>query len=477
MNTKEYVVNARNGDEHAIRQLMDSVSKKGKYIALEYVHDDAKAEDILQETFIKAFSSLDQLKDPDKFEPWFFTILNRLAINATNQKMIDKNSTNFSAYDSEDMNYEDSLTKDYVEFQPEENFDYSELKQGIQNIMEELPEAQRMAVYAYFFEGLNMREIADLYDVGESTIRARINAAKTKMHDMIKSLEAKGMPLFGAAPASVFQWYANGEVSQITVNKLSGPAIVQTIFKGAEVATKKGAAVAAKTTAGGIGKAITTKTIVIALATVATIGTTGTIIYQKSNQSSQPEQVVTTIEPTEEFNWKEAYKEALNDIEKEGYVYYILLDIDEDGVPEIYCEKENNEGSLLVTVINDEIHTTSLGEQMAERNVSYMPTEHMIVVRDRTTFNVDMYHVDAGSMALVHTSRNHIDQSANADPLQFDWDNTAMDYQAWQDQTKKLIYDEVPLSVTAAQSSFAIEEEARGQGVTLEELINQINSY
>ena len=215
LNTKEYVVNARNGDEHAIRQLMDSVSKKGKYIALEYVHDDAKAEDILQETFIKAFSSLDQLKDPDKFEPWFFTILNRLAINATNQKMIDKNSTNFSAYDSEDMNYEDSLTKDYVEFQPEENFDYSELKQGIQNIMEELPEAQRMAVYAYFFEGLNMREIADLYDVGESTIRARINAAKTKMHDMIKSLEAKGMPLFGAAPASVFQWYANGEASHI----------------------------------------------------------------------------------------------------------------------------------------------------------------------------------------------------------------------------------------------------------------------
>ena len=132
---------------------------------------------------------------------------------------------------------------------------------------------------------------------------------------------------------------------------------------------------------------------------------------------------------------------------------------------------------MLVTVINDEIHTKSLGEQMAERNVSYMPTEHMIVVRDRTTFNVDMYQVDAGSMALVHTSRNHIDQSANADPLQFDWDNTAMDYRAWQDQTKKLIYDEVPLSVTAAQSSFAIEEEARGQGVTLEELINQINSY
>ena len=227
MNTKEYVVNARNGDEHAIRQLMDSVSKKGKYIALEYVHDDAKAEDILQETFIKAFSSLDQLKDPDKFEPWFFTILNRLAINATNQKMIDKNSTNFSAYDSEDMNYEDSLTKDYVEFQPEENFDYSELKQGIQNIMEELPEAQRMAVYAYFFEGLNMREIPDLYDVGESTIRARINAAKTKMHDMIKSLEAKGMPLFGAAPASVFQWYANGECGHMITN-VSSISSIQT---------------------------------------------------------------------------------------------------------------------------------------------------------------------------------------------------------------------------------------------------------
>ena len=73
---KELISRAIQNDEQAISQLMGMVGQKSKFIALSYVNnDDDKADDIVQESYIKAFSSLDKLEDPNKFESWFYRIL------------------------------------------------------------------------------------------------------------------------------------------------------------------------------------------------------------------------------------------------------------------------------------------------------------------------------------------------------------------------------------------------------------------
>ena len=222
---KELISQAQQNDEQAISQLMGMVGQKSKFIALSYVNnDDSKADDIVQESYIKAFSSLDKLEDPNKFESWFYRILNNTAKDKIKRKL-DKESSYFSELDYEDSNFEESIDGDYIEFQPKESFDYSELKNGMKEVLDELPLSQKEAVYMYYFEGLNAREIGDIFEVSEDTIRGRIRYAISKMKVKIEEMEKQGKALRGVAPIPFLLWTLKTESGSVIPTKLTASSI------------------------------------------------------------------------------------------------------------------------------------------------------------------------------------------------------------------------------------------------------------
>ena len=345
------VYRARKGDEDAINQLIKLVEKRGKSIALEYTdYDDFKAQDILQNAYIRAFENLGSLKDPEKFEHWFYVIVHNQGKNAATPSKIDESSSNFSELGEEDMDFEEIAPGDYIPFQPKENFDQSELKKGIRNLLESLSKDQRIAVKAFFFDGLNMREIADTLGVGESTVRMRIKSAKSKMAGYIDEMERKGMPLFGAVPASVFSWFFEEELQNVVVAAPDIHAImeaagfgktaakVSTATEAEKVETTVSSTAAKKTGVGflktGIGK------VVVGL---AIIGTVGTVIAVNANgktdntEAGSQNNYSESFETEEEADWKREMKYAVNTShDEEGYEYYYLYDVDKDGIPELF---------------------------------------------------------------------------------------------------------------------------------------------
>ena len=222
---KDLIYQAQQNNEQAISQLMGMVGQKSKFIALSYVNnDDSKADDIVQESYIKAFSSLDKLEDPNKFESWFYRILNNTAKDKIKRKL-DKESSYFSELDYEDSNFEESIDGDYIEFQPKDHFDYSELKSGMKEVLDELPLSQKEAVYMYYFEGLNAREIGDIFEVSEDTIRGRIRYAISKMKIKIEEMEKQGKALRGVAPIPFLLWTLKTESGSVIPTKLTATSI------------------------------------------------------------------------------------------------------------------------------------------------------------------------------------------------------------------------------------------------------------
>ena len=68
MNYTELVEQAMKKDENAIGKLFELTSQKGYYVALKYLKNKEDAQDILQDSYVSAFTKLDSLKNPEKFE-------------------------------------------------------------------------------------------------------------------------------------------------------------------------------------------------------------------------------------------------------------------------------------------------------------------------------------------------------------------------------------------------------------------------
>ena len=75
MTMKDLVAAARMGDQQAMTQLYEATNRKAYYLAVQLVKDEDQAWDILQDSYVKAFESLDSLADPEKFQSWLNMIV------------------------------------------------------------------------------------------------------------------------------------------------------------------------------------------------------------------------------------------------------------------------------------------------------------------------------------------------------------------------------------------------------------------
>lgn len=92
----------------------------------------------------------------------------------------------FEQLDSDDedaIQFEETITDDRIEFQPKENTDYQELKTALKNLIDELPEDQRMCLLMYYFEELSINEIAESLELNNNTIKSRLNYARKRIKE------------------------------------------------------------------------------------------------------------------------------------------------------------------------------------------------------------------------------------------------------------------------------------------------------
>lgn len=121
-----------------------------------------EAEDLTQETFLKAQAHLGQLRDRDKAKPWLFSILR----NAYLHRLRDERR-------------EPSLTLDALDELAETNGDVVEVdSEQLQKILNEMPEGFRTVLILYYFEDFSYRDIAEEMSLPLGTIMSRLSRAK-----------------------------------------------------------------------------------------------------------------------------------------------------------------------------------------------------------------------------------------------------------------------------------------------------------
>lgn len=183
---KGLINRARNKDNEAIVKIIRFTERKAYFIAYKVVNNEATAKDIVQEAYIQAFQKLDQLADEAKFESWFNQIVSHKALDYTKSKQSKNKPVELSSLDDEEdrLDFEANIKNDKAMFEPEANMNYKELQEGIQKVLEELPDNQRLALMMYYFEDMSVSEIADVYGVSGNTVKGYLSYGRKKIKNI-----------------------------------------------------------------------------------------------------------------------------------------------------------------------------------------------------------------------------------------------------------------------------------------------------
>jgi RNA polymerase sigma-70 factor, ECF subfamily len=141
------------------------------HLAYTYVHDWGKAEDVVQEAFIKAYRSIDKLKTPDAPLPWLI----RIVVNECRT--------------SQRKTWREVVTSLLPERQGKSAEDVYFHRQGLQDVhsaIMSLPEVYRTPVYLFYFEGLSTQEIAEALNITPGAARIRLTRGRARLHNSLE---------------------------------------------------------------------------------------------------------------------------------------------------------------------------------------------------------------------------------------------------------------------------------------------------
>lgn len=158
------------------------------YVCLKFFKNEEDAEDMTQNIFIKAFDKINMLADINKFTPWIRQIANRECINELQRRgrftFSDENVTN------EELNLVDDKQKN-----PEDVVVEDDIRDIILEIINKLPQDQRIAIYLYYYQDMTVKEISEVFNCPEQTTRSRLAYARKNMKKEIEKLEDKGVKI------------------------------------------------------------------------------------------------------------------------------------------------------------------------------------------------------------------------------------------------------------------------------------------
>lgn len=153
----------------AQRQLYKYMAPKLYYLCKRYLKKEEEIEEVLADSFFIIFTKIDQLKEVKAFEGW----AKKITVNQCLAQL--KKNRNFNLY-LEDVAYGSQPLADEVTDLEEED---------LLNLLKYIPEGCQTIFSLFVIEGYSHKEIAEQLNISEGTSKSQLNAAKTKLKELV----------------------------------------------------------------------------------------------------------------------------------------------------------------------------------------------------------------------------------------------------------------------------------------------------
>jgi len=179
------IARVRSGDHEAFYGLVRP-HERGIYLAaLSIVHNDADAEEVIQETILKAFKAIGRFREEAKFSTWIFQI----AINESRMKLRKDRRHLYDSLDEPVKGEEqgDYIPRDFADWReiPSEALDNARLREALTKALASLSPKYRQVLVLRDIEHLNVAETAKVIGISEAAVKTRLLRARLQMRDAL----------------------------------------------------------------------------------------------------------------------------------------------------------------------------------------------------------------------------------------------------------------------------------------------------
>ena len=186
---------SKRGDVGAFEELVKRYDCKLFRIAQHLMHNREDAEDVVQESFLKAFLHLDQFREDSKFSTWLI----RITLNQSLMQLRKQRPTREVSIDRDFQSEPDSLPIDVADWapNPEELYRAAELRAILRKTLQELGQGLRVVFVLRDIEGLSLAQTAEALDLSLTAVKARSFRARLQLRERLSKYFKKTAELAG----------------------------------------------------------------------------------------------------------------------------------------------------------------------------------------------------------------------------------------------------------------------------------------
>ncbi len=176
-NDQIYIDSVLKGDTNAFAILVDRYKTMIFTLALKMLKSREEAEEVSQDTFIKAYKNLNKFKGDSKFSTWLYKIGYRACLDSLKK---NKKKYNTDTIDEVTINKIKS-TEGILE-----GIERKERAEVINNCMMNLPEDERSILWMFYFEELSLKEIIEITDFSEANVKVKLHRARKRLLSIVQ---------------------------------------------------------------------------------------------------------------------------------------------------------------------------------------------------------------------------------------------------------------------------------------------------
>ena len=180
----ELVERALIRDEAAVRAILKANNRRLYRLARGILRNDHEAEDVVQETYVRAFTHLADFRGASSLATW----LSRIAMNEALGRLrrqrpgVELNTLRENSLEAEIIPFPLTPAAD----DPEKSMARREIQTVVEAAIDELPELFRLVFIARIVEGMSVEETADTLELRPETVKTRLHRARTMLRDNVE---------------------------------------------------------------------------------------------------------------------------------------------------------------------------------------------------------------------------------------------------------------------------------------------------
>ncbi len=172
----QLIQNTLNGNQDAFAELVRRYQNRVHALAWRNIGDFHIAEEITQDTFLRAYRNLGSLKNPQLFAGWLYVIANRLCKTWLSKKAHEMQSLETMPTEELELHaYSDYAAKQREDHASENRMDL------VNRLLQKLPESERIVITLHYLAESSVKEISEFLGVSMNTVKSRLHRARKRL--------------------------------------------------------------------------------------------------------------------------------------------------------------------------------------------------------------------------------------------------------------------------------------------------------